>query len=128
MSRKALFWNNTISHSTGPQNLIKEGYDVDIVPTSEAGLHRLGTEVYDIIIAQERADAASWLICEEIRRLCSTPLIVISPNASTETCVKAIRAGADYFLRKPFGPLEFIARVKSLLQRTYLNQPTHAGM
>jgi len=56
-----------------------------------------------------------------------TPIIVISPNASTETCVKAINAGADYFMRKPFGPLELLARIRSLLQRVPLRQLVPIG-
>lgn len=127
MSKKVLFWDNTISHSTGSQLLIKEGYQVDMVPNADAGLRQLDAQAYDIIIVQESPEAESWQICERIRHLSDLPLIVISTNASADTCVKAIRAGADYFLRKPFGPLELIARVKSLLQRTYLKQPVRIG-
>jgi two-component system response regulator ResD len=127
MSTKVLFWDNTVSYSTSSQYLIKEGYEVEMAPNPDAGLRQLNAQDYDIIIIQETPDAESWQICEEIRRLSGMPLIVISTNASTDTCVKAIMAGADYFLRKPFGPLELIARVKSLLQRTYLNQPAHVG-
>lgn len=62
------------------------------------------------------------MTCEKLRRSTSIPLIVISYEASTETCVKAINAGADYFMRKPFGPLELHARINSLLQRVPYNQ------
>jgi DNA-binding response OmpR family regulator len=94
---------------------------------SETGLQRLDAQAYDVIIFRESPLAESWLLCEKIRRLTTTPLIVISSNASTETCVKAINAGADYFMRKPFGPLELLARVNSLLQRTASRQPVPLG-
>ena len=128
--KKALIIDNIyngISHVTSSQLLTKEGYDVYIVHNSDAGLQQLDAQDYDLIIVQESPEAQSWQLCEKIRHLSGIPLIVISPNASADTCVKAINAGADYFLRKPFGPLEFIARVQSLLQRTSQTQPAPIG-
>jgi DNA-binding response OmpR family regulator len=119
--------DNAISHMTSSQLLIKEGYDVDMVPNADVGLPQLAAQDYDVIIVQESPEAQSWQLCEKIRHLSGVPLIVISPNASADTSVKAINAGADYFLRKPFGPLEFIARVQSLLQRTSPKQPAPIG-
>ncbi len=124
MSKKVLIIKNVTLHTPGSKLLIKEGYRVDTVHNSEAGLQQLDTQAYDIIIVQESQEAESWRLCEKIRQLSGIPLIVISKNASTDTCVKAINAGADYFLRKPFSPLELIARVQSLLHRISLNQPT----
>jgi len=128
--KKALIIDNIyngISHVTSSQLLTKEGCDVYIVHNSDAGLQQLDAQDYDLIILQESPEAQSWQLCEKIRHLSGLPLIVISPNASADTCVKAINAGADYFLRKPFGPLEFIARVQSLLQRTSQTQPAPIG-
>ena len=126
-NKKVLVIDNTVSHSTSYQLLIREGYDVDMVHSSDVGLQQLEAQPYDIIILQESREAKSWQLCEKIRHLCHMPLIVISTNASADTCVKAINAGADYFLRKPFGPLEFLARVQSLLQRTPIKQPVPVG-
>ena len=127
MSKKVLVINNNNWQATSSQLLIKEGYKVDVVPNLDGVLQQLDAQAYDIIIVQESHEAESWQLCEKIRHLCHMPLIVISPNASADTCVKAINAGADYFMRKPFGPLEFLARVQSLLQRTSLNQSAPVG-
>ena len=124
MPKKVLSINNTVEHPTFSQLLAKEGYVVDTVHDINAGRQKLHARDYDLIILQENPEAESWQLCEEIRRVSGLPLIVISRNASTETCVRAINAGADYFLRKPFGPLEFLARVQSLLQRIPLRQAT----
>ena len=118
MGTKALIINNTASPTSSSQLLSREGYNVDMVCSTDAGLRQLSTRDYDVIIVKASPEAESWRLCEEIRQLSGRPLIVISTNASTETCVKAINAGADFFLRKPLGPLEFTARVRSLLQRT----------
>ena len=100
---------------------------MDVVSDSDAGLRHLENQACDAIIVLESPGAESWRLCQKIRDLSAIPLIIISSSASTETCVKAINAGADYFIRKPFGPLEFLARVNSLLQRTPLRQPVPVG-
>jgi DNA-binding response OmpR family regulator len=127
MRKKVLFILNVSTTSIVPELLARTGFRVDVACNSETGLQRLDAQAYDVIIFRESPLAESWLLCEKIRRLTTTPLIVISSNASTETCVKAINAGADYFMRKPFGPLELLARVNSLLQRTASRQPVPLG-
>ena len=103
--------------------LSSAGYRVDVVYNGDDGLRQLEVTPYDIIIIKESPLVGSWNLCMRIRDISSTiPLIVISSNASTETCVKTINAGADYFMRKPFGPLELLARMRSLLHRAPIPQ------
>lgn len=123
MNKKVLLINNIVSRPIIPELLIRGGYRVDAVRDSDAGLWQLDNQTYDIVIVLESPVVESWQLCAKIRNRTDIPLIAISPRASTETCVKAIDAGADYFMRKPFGPLEFLARVNSLLQRTPVRQP-----
>lgn len=123
MAKKVLFINNVRSLLLISGLLSRMGYTVDLVHDVEAGLSHLEDGAYDIIVVLESPDVETWTICERIRALTDIPLIVISLNASTETCVRAINAGADYFLRKSFGPLEFLARVSYLLQRNASRQP-----
>jgi two-component system response regulator VicR len=118
MGTKVLFINNIRSLLLISQLLTRWGYEVDLAHGTDDGLLKLESQVYDIIIVLESPAVESWPTCEKIRDLTGAPLIVISLNASTETSVKAINSGADYFLRKPFGPLELLARLNSLLQRT----------
>lgn len=102
--------------------LSEMGYEVDLVNSVDTGLLKLEEQTYDIVIVLESPAVESWTICARVRNQTSIPLIVISLNSSTETCIKAINSGADYFLRKPFGPLELMARINSLLQRTSSRQ------
>jgi DNA-binding response OmpR family regulator len=127
MSRKVLLINNITARPVIPELLAEAGYGVDVVRDSDAGLRRLDNQAYDVVIVLESPDNRSWQLCGKIRDLTAIPLIVISSGASTETCVKAINVGADYFMRKPFGPLELLARVNSLLQRTPLCQSVSVG-
>lgn len=119
MNKKILFVNDFTADTVVPEIVAQAGYRVDIALKAETALSE---PVYDLIILVVSPYAESWLACEKIRKTTSVPLIVISTNASTETCIRAINAGADYFMRKPFGPMELLARVNSLLQRVSYRQ------
>lgn len=120
MNKKILLINRYTGTSTLPDAIAKAGYSVDFSLRLESALDY--HEHYDLIILIESPFADSWTSCEKIRKVTSTPLIVISINATTKTCIKAIDAGADYFIRKPYGHGELLARVNSLLQRVSYNQ------
>jgi DNA-binding response OmpR family regulator len=122
MNKRILFLNNYTATSTVPELVASAGYRIETTLNPEAASRELSTRRYDLMILLENPYADSWVVCERLRKLTSIPMIVISFNASTETCVKAINAGADYFMRKPFGALELLARINSLLQRVPHNQ------
>jgi DNA-binding response OmpR family regulator len=127
MGKKALFINNNAAHAaiTGPLN--GADFTIDAAPDMATGLKQLETQDYDIVVVMENNGAESWQLCEKIRSLTNIPLIVVSANTSPEACARAIYAGADYFMRKPFGPREFLARVNSLLQRPSIRQAVPIG-
>jgi two-component system, OmpR family, response regulator len=123
MSKKVLFINKASPASVIPDVLSGIGCEVTGAYDDATALHRLEYRAYDLVILVENAAAESWTSCADIRRMTTAPFIIISPGASAESCVKAIDAGADFFLRKPFGPMELTARVNALLQRTPAPQP-----
>jgi len=120
MSSKVLIVDNNSSESVSSQLLSNAGYSVDVTRDFDWCLRRLNRKSHDVVIVQETPGAESWHLCAQIRRVTSMPLIVISNSPSKETSVRAINAGADYFLRRP-GHLELVARVRSLLRRAMLN-------
>ena len=127
MSKKVLVIDNTRDW-IGYMPLSKEGYSIDLVNDVNTGLQRLKDKVHDAIIIYEKTDAQSWQVCEKIRRLSRMPLIVVSPYATAETSVRTLKAGADYFMRKPFYSLELLARVECLLRRVSLYQHKTSNM
>ncbi|MEG1651731.1 MAG: response regulator transcription factor [Oscillospiraceae bacterium] len=61
------------------------------------------------------------LILKEIRgnpRLRALPVIMVTAKASELDAVKGLDFGADDYITKPFGIMEFISRVKAVLRRT----------
>lgn len=56
-------------------------------------------------------------LCQALREFTQIPIVIITDNISTDSCVDALRAGADDFIRKPFVKIELIERVRALLRR-----------
>ena len=117
MAKNILVIANSYLPSASSGLLTREGYKVDIINNTETNLKRVDSRNYDIVILQAGRETAEWQLCEQIRKFSSLPLIVISTHASVDMSAKAIDAGADFFLKKPFGPMELSARIRSLLQR-----------
>lgn len=56
-------------------------------------------------------------ICREIRSWSQMPLIVLSAIDDEDHKVRALEAGADDYITKPFSPRELIARLEAALRR-----------
>lgn len=117
MAKNILVIANSYLPSASSGLLTREGYKVDMINNTEANLKRVNNRDYDIIILQAGRETSEWQLCEQIRRYSNMPLIVISTHTSVDMSIKAIDAGADYFIKRPFGPMELSARIRSLLQR-----------
>jgi two-component system KDP operon response regulator KdpE len=57
-------------------------------------------------------------LCRRLREWTQMPLIVLSAVGEEEAKVRALAAGADDYVTKPFGPRELIARLEANLRRT----------
>ena len=51
------------------------------------------------------------------RRLCTVPVVMVTAKTQEMDTVRALDAGADDYIGKPFGIMEFISRVKAVLRR-----------
>jgi two-component system KDP operon response regulator KdpE len=56
-------------------------------------------------------------VCREIRRWSRMPIIVLSAVGEEDAKVRALEAGADDYITKPFGARELIARLQAALRR-----------
>src|SRR5689334_10027446 len=56
-------------------------------------------------------------VCRRLREWSSVPIIVLSARHSEEEKVRLLDAGADDYMTKPFGTVEFRARVRAQLRR-----------
>lgn len=56
-------------------------------------------------------------IVRALREWSAMPIIVLSAVGDEEEKVRALRAGADDYVTKPFGPQELVARLEAVLRR-----------
>jgi two-component system KDP operon response regulator KdpE len=57
-------------------------------------------------------------VCRRLREWSKMPIIVLSAVGEEDVKVRALEAGADDYVTKPFGPRELIARLGAVLRRS----------
>ena len=56
-------------------------------------------------------------VTARLREWSEMPIIVLSAVGEEEEKVRALEAGADDYVTKPFGPRELVARLRAVLRR-----------
>jgi two-component system KDP operon response regulator KdpE len=56
-------------------------------------------------------------VCRRLREWSQMPIIVLSAVGEEDAKVRALAAGADDYVTKPFGPRELVARLEAVLRR-----------
>ncbi|WP_079425860.1 response regulator transcription factor [Clostridium oryzae] len=67
----------------------------------------------DIMLPYRSGD----LVLEDIRKLSTVPVIIISAKGTTQNKIDLLRLGADDYITKPFDMEEALARIESNLRR-----------
>ncbi len=68
-------------------------------------------------------DRSGLEVCMELRRLSTTPIVVLSARHTESEKIALLNAGADDYVSKPFGLGELVARVRAQLRRACLPAP-----
>ena len=79
---------------------------------------KIRTEVFDLAILDVMLpDVDGFTLCSEIRKKYNFPVIMLTAKNTEIDIVKALDAGAEDYITKPFGILEMVSRVKAVLRR-----------
>jgi two-component system KDP operon response regulator KdpE len=98
-------------------SLRSQGYVVDDVGTGREGLERLATHGADLVVLDlGLPDLEGHEVLRQLRDWTQVPVIVLSVRASEAEKVRALDAGANDYVTKPFGIQELMARVRRLLR------------
>lgn len=62
-----------------------------------------------------------YYICREIRRKSNVPIIVVTSRSSEVDELMSMNLGADDFITKPYNTQILLARISSIIRRTYQN-------
>ena len=107
------------------------GYTTDVVHDGEAGVQYGETGTYDVIILDVMLpDEDGYQILAKLRvdpACAATPVIMVTAKTSEIDVVKGLDHGADDYLCKPFGIMEFISRVRAVLRRAAAAAPAPAA-
>ncbi len=95
------------------------GYDVLPAETGEEALDAAAVNHPDAaIIDLVLPDIDGVEVCKRLREWSQLPIIVLSAVGEEDAKVRALAAGADDYVTKPFGPRELVARLQAVLRRS----------
>jgi len=95
------------------------GYTVEAASTRSEALASLAARppaalVLDLVLP----DGQGVEVCEEVRRWSRLPILVLSAVGDERQKVRALDAGADDYVTKPFDTDELLARLRAILRRS----------
>ncbi|MBV8946752.1 MAG: response regulator transcription factor [Solirubrobacterales bacterium] len=98
--------------------LREAGFEALPAPTGEEALDLAAIQHPDAaIIDLLLPDMDGVELCRRLREWTEIPLIVLSAVGDEDAKVRALSAGADDYVTKPFGPRELVARLQANLRR-----------
>ena len=99
------------------------GFEVLATATAKEALDTAAVENPDAaIIDLVLPDGNGVEVCAELRSWTKMPILVLSAIGDEQEKVRALDAGADDYVTKPFGPRELIARLEAALRRAGSNE------
>lgn len=87
-------------------------------PSAEDGLRGLYRVHPDLVVLDiDLPGLSGWGALERVRQMTDVPVVMLSGHADELEKVRALQAGADDYVTKPFGAQELLARLQAHLRR-----------
>jgi len=100
-----------------------QGYSFIEAQTGQEGLVQAATRSPDIILLDlGLPDIDGLEVTRRLREWSDIPIIVISAREQEQDKIKALDAGADDYLTKPFGAGELLARIRVAMRHKVMRQ------
>ncbi len=107
------------------------GYAAFSPPSIEGAVAAAEKHLPDLIVLDIRmAPLSGWEVLEKLRTNHVTariPVLMVSASEEVSDRVRALRHGADDFVRKPFEPAELVARAERMIARHALEDVSLRG-
>ena len=99
--------------------LQQEGFQVSTAINGLIALTMFKENPFDLLILDLMLPGMSGTeICQEVRKISSVPIIMLTAKVEEEDRIGGLSLGADDYITKPFSPREVVARVRAVLRRT----------
>jgi len=95
--------------------------EVELIAASkgEKGIELARNKAPDIILLDlSLPDISGYKVLKQIRQFSYTPIIILTVNSEEHSVVKGFTLGANDYVIKPLRPLELIARMKALVNKS----------
>jgi len=100
--------------------LQNSGFQIVSTAESKQALVELDRSTPDLIVMRENSHRLNGdELCIRIRELSDVPIIVLGQEPEEVAGVEFLEMGADVYLTSPLSLRELLARVRSLLRRTW---------
>ncbi len=98
--------------------LSEAGFSVALLPFSFDTLLKIDEINADMFIVDETLPGGDGMeVCSWLRNIFSAPVILLGRDFSGKQWARAVKAGADFYLREPFSDRVLVARVNAILRR-----------
>jgi two-component system, OmpR family, KDP operon response regulator KdpE len=98
--------------------LAANGYQVTEALTGALALMHASRHAPDVVLLDlGLPDVDGFEVMQQLRAFSKVPIVVLSARGREADKVKALDAGADDYLTKPFGVSELLARLRAALRR-----------
>lgn len=99
--------------------LTAHGYTIIEARDGHEALEKFASERPELVILDMNMPGIDGLeACREIRASSSVPIIMLTVRSAEKDKVRALDAGADDYIVKPFGIQELLARIRAALRRS----------
>jgi DNA-binding response OmpR family regulator len=100
--------------------LKNDGFQVSRAYHGQEALDIFEREEIDLLILDIMMPGIDGIeVCRRIREKHLIPILMLSAKAEDMDKIIGLMTGADDYMIKPFNPLELVARVKSLIRRSF---------
>ncbi len=104
------------------------GFTVTTAADGAEGLERWRAETPDLVLLDVMLPRLDGLeVLRAIRRVATTPVVMLTARADTIDVVVGLESGADDYVKKPFEMPELVARVRAALRRRSGEAPSGAS-
>lgn len=105
--------------------LTKECFETKIVNDREQALREFDSFHPDLLLLDLMLPGIDgYQVCRELRHTSDVPIIMLSAKGETFDKVLGLELGADDYIIKPFDAKELVARVRAVLRRFKVRQPS----